>query len=454
MRSILLYLFLLSVPMHMLAQRFQLMRYDEDYSALKDSTRTFYNKIKYIPLSQTGAIYLSLGGEVREELDYSANEDWGEMRVGRDVFWLQRYQVHADLHVGNRIRFFGQLRSGLENGRKNGPRRIDEDKLNVENLFVDFLAYRKLDKALTLRVGRQEIQYGSGRLIDVRDGPNLRLYFDGAKLAYASPSLNVDAFVMAEAKINTGFFDNSSTREANLWGIYSTYIIQQSGNFDFYYLGINRADATFDEGVAKESRHTLGARFWRRGGGFIYNFEGAYQFGKFGIGNIKAWTASAEVGYMFENIPGAPTINLRHDYISGDKTKGDGTLGTFNPLYPKGGYFGFNPQVGPVNLIDLHPYLAWNAAKNVALTLDVVFNWRYSLQDGVYRPDGSFNMSSSNSAKRYIGTAYLTSVSWDMNRFLNFNIGIQYFKTGDYIKDVIPQYKDGFFASSVIGFKF
>lgn|GEM_PF-4703281 len=39
---------------------------------------------------------------------------------------------------------------------------------------------------MTLRLGRQELQYGSGRLLDVREGPSLRLYFDGAKVAYAS----------------------------------------------------------------------------------------------------------------------------------------------------------------------------------------------------------------------------------------------------------------------------
>src|SRR5690606_32634181 len=136
----------------------------EDYSGLKDSAKTFYNKIKYIQLSEDRQFYLSLGGEARGELNYAENEDWGETNVGRDVFFLQRYHLHADLHIGDRIRIFGQLRSGLEDGRKTGPRRIDEDKLNVQNLFIDFVAYKKTDKLLTLRVGRQELRYGSGRL--------------------------------------------------------------------------------------------------------------------------------------------------------------------------------------------------------------------------------------------------------------------------------------------------
>jgi len=440
--------------MNLLAQTFKLMRYDEDYSGLKDSARTFYNRIKYIPLSQTGNVYLSLGGEVREELDYAVNEDWGETGVGSDVFLLQRYHIHADLHLGNRVRVFGQLRSGLENGRKNGPRGIDEDQLNVQNLFVDFMPYKQLGRTLTLRVGRQEIRYGSGRLIDVRDGPNLRLYFDGVKVAYASPNLNVDAFVMADAKVNTGLFDNTSNRKANLWGIYSSYIFPKSGNLDLYYLGINRVNARFDEGVANESRHTFGARFWRYGGGFVYNFEAGYQLGEFGLGKISALGISSEIGYMFEHMEGSPTVKLRSDYISGDKTKGDGKLGTFNALYPNGGYFGMNPQVGPANLMSIHPNFTWNAGKKVTLTSEVVFNWRHSTEDGIYGPNGSFKISSSDSRKRYIGTAYITTFSWNMSDFLSYNVGVQYFETGPFINNIIPQHRDGFFVGSVIGLKF
>ncbi|PJR04061.1 alginate export family protein [Avrilella dinanensis] len=435
-------------------QKNKLMRYDEDYSGLKDSTRIFYNKIKYTQLSGNKQIYLSLGGEARGELNYAMNEDWGEINIRRDIFFLQRYNLHADLHIGDHIRIFGQLRSGLEDGRKTGPRRIDEDKLNVQNLFVDFVPYKETDKSLTLRLGRQELRYGSGRLIDAREGPNLRLYFDGAKAAYSSPNLKIDAFVMADAVVNTGVFDNTSTRKPNLWGIYNTYITPKGLNFDLYYLGINRKNARFDAGVADELRHTLGVRFWRNGIGFVYNFEAGYQFGSFGSDNINGLALSSEIGYVFKHITGLPALKLKSDYISGDKNSNDGKLGTLNALYPNGGYFGMNPQAGPANLMSIHPNLNWNPAKNVTLTLDVVFNWRNSLNDGVYGPSGSLRLSSSSSKERYIGTAYMTTFSWDINDFLSYNIGVQYFKTGSFINDVIPTHKDGFFVGSVIGFKF
>lgn len=436
------------------AQTFKLMRYDENYEYLKDSSRNLYENVKYIPLSAGKSIYATLGGEARGEYVNFDNEDWGRLNTGHNNFLLQRYDLHLDVHFGKRFRFFGQLRSALQDGRKNGSRPIDEDHLNVQNLFVDALVWQKEKRSLTVRAGRQEIDYGSGRLISVREGPNARLYFTGGKIMYSSQTFFADAFVMMADTTYVGAFDNKPSKQINLWGAYSKLIIPHAGNLDFYYIGIKRNNSVFEEGIQDELRHTVGTRLWKYGGGFIYNFEAAYQFGKFGSGTISAWTASADVGYSFENVKFKPSINLRNDYISGDKKAGDSKLQTFNPIYPKGGYFGFSPQIGPVNLIDIHPYGTLDLLTKLKMQVDVVFNWRYSLQDGVYRPSGGFNLAGSASTKRYIGTAYLASLVYSLNKFTTLNTGIQYFKTGGFINDIIPNSKNGLFINTRLVFKF
>ncbi|WP_238698668.1 alginate export family protein [Flavobacterium circumlabens] len=436
------------------AQNFKLLRYDENYEFLKDSGRNFYENLKFIPLNKEKDFYLSLGGEARYEYVDFNNEDWGRLHIGHNNFLLQRYDLHADIHLGKTFRVFAQLRSALQDGRSNGPRGIDEDQLNVQNLFLDVSVWQKEDQKLIIRTGRQELDYGSGRLISVREGPNARLYFTGGKIMYSSARFSIDGFAMMVDTINTGVFDNKMSKQLNLWGAYSKIIFPKAGNLDLYYLGIQRKESLFEEGMACEKRHTVGSRFWKYGGGFIYNLEAAYQFGSFGSGNINAWTGSVDVGYSFENLKFKPTINLRNDYISGDRNKGNGNLQTFNPLYPKGGYFGFSPQVGPVNLIDIHPYATIDLLPQLKMQVDVVFNWRYSLQDGVYRPSGTLNLPGSASAERYIGTAYLANFSYSVNKYISVVSGIQYFKTGAFIDDIIPNSKDGVFFNARLGFKF
>lgn len=436
------------------AQSFKLLRYDENYEYLKDSAGTFYNRVKFLPLNEKKNIYLSFGGEARYEYVDFNNEDWGRQNIGHNNFLLQRYDLHADLHIGKNIRVFSQVRSALQNGRKNGSRGIDEDQLSIQNLFIDADVIHKNNQKLTFRIGRQELDYGSGRLISVREGPNARLSFTGAKVMFTHGNVSVDAFAMMADSINTGIFDNKISKQLNLWGAYAKIIIPAAGNLDLYYLGIRRDESVFEAGTAREKRHTIGGRLWKYGGGFIYNLEAAYQFGTFGNDNIRAWTGSIDVGYLFENMKFSPSINLRNDYISGDRSKGDGKMNTFNPLYPKGGYFGFSPQVGPVNLIDIHPYITLDLTRKLKIQMDAVFNWRYSLNDGVYRPSGMLNRPGSTSDKRYIGTAYLTNFTYSFNRYFSLVSGLQYFHKGAFIEDIIPNAKSGVFYNIRLGFKF
>jgi hypothetical protein len=129
---------------------------------------------------------------------------------------------------------------------------------------------------------------------------------------------------------------------------------------DTYYLGLDRQQATFQRGTAHEVRHSLGARFSRaiatEKAGWDFDYEALWQFGTFGSANINAWTVASETGYRLPNVPLKPRFSAKADISSGDDPR-TSTLGTFNPLFPKGNYFGVLATTGPgpINFIDVHP---------------------------------------------------------------------------------------------------
>ena len=114
---------------------------------------------------------MTVGGEIREALERVANDDWGKQPY-TNTFFLERYMLHTDWHMGKHFRAFVQLKSGLESFRQGGPAAIDEKKLDLRD---GFFRSRQADKKnwVVLRVGRQELNYGSGRLVSVREGPNV-----------------------------------------------------------------------------------------------------------------------------------------------------------------------------------------------------------------------------------------------------------------------------------------
>jgi hypothetical protein len=420
---------------------FKGLRFEEDYSFLKnDSGETnFYRKIKFVPLTRDKSVYFSVGGEIRQEFDAFRNEDWGIRNLRSNNFYLQRYNLHADVHTGKRFRVFAQLRSAPETGRKDGPRPIDEDDLNIQNLFAEYQFIIKSDELLYVRAGRQEMFFGSQRLISLRDGPNLRYAFDAARMHYQKKNVALDALLAGDIHVNPGVFDNERSKKINLWGLYSTVTFRNHPryNMDIYYLGIHHMQARYEEGTAGETRHSAGLRFWNSPTPFTFDLEMVLQWGKFSTGRILAWTASSSIGYLFNHLTKCPTFfGLKTDVISGDGQFGDHKLGTFNALFPKTGYFGFDPQVGPANMIDFHPYIIQHFGEKFRFQADAVLYWRYSLHDGLYHPNGAFNLAGSSSTHRHTGTNYLGQLTYEFNQNLAADFGIQYFIAGNYLHDI------------------
>src|SRR5262249_41216923 len=157
------------------------LRYEEDWSFLRDPTRRddVLDRIKYIPLGEKEDWYLTIGGEVRMQYERFGNPGWGRGPKDDSGYLLQRYMLHADLHLGDRARVFFQIKSGLESGRTGGPRPVDEDKLEVHQAFVDVTLPSGAERPLVFRVGRQELLFVSAPLIAPPDDPNLRPNFHG-----------------------------------------------------------------------------------------------------------------------------------------------------------------------------------------------------------------------------------------------------------------------------------
>jgi hypothetical protein len=125
-----------------------------------------------MPLNAQGTWYLSLGGEARERFEYFNNPTWGQDPQDHGYF-LQRYLLHGDLWMGNHLRFFSQMQSSMEDGRRGGPRPSDEDELDLHQAFLDEVRFGGDDRLSCGRADRAA--YGSQRIISVREAERAKL---------------------------------------------------------------------------------------------------------------------------------------------------------------------------------------------------------------------------------------------------------------------------------------
>ena len=451
--------------------QYRLLRAEEDWSFLADPQNRghdWLDVLKYIPLGGRENWYLTIGGETRQWYEYYKNENWGvppvepapnEPPVQGNGYLKQRYMLHGDFHLGSRFRVFGELHSGFVNGRAGGPRPIvDNNKLDVNQAFLDInLGLDERAKpTLTLRVGRQELHYGTGRLVSIREVPNVRASFDGARLIFQTRGWRIDTFATKPVLTQREFFNDRTDHTQTFWGVFATGPVKSAPfNLDVYYLGLRRKLGIFNQGAGPENRQTLGARIWKGGipfmlgHGWDYDVEYAGQFGTFGPGvtfqggtvpkgNIRAWTISTQTGYTFTEVKLQPRIALNTGITSGDKDPRDPDLQTFFTPFPNGRFFGVIQQNGPLNIQGLRPSTTIQLPRRAALTLDSYFFWRRSVNDALYNVPG-FPMRPGNlSRARYVGTQPGVDVFWPVTKHVTVSLNYAYFATGRFLHERPP----------------
>ncbi|MBL0740946.1 alginate export family protein [Chryseolinea sp. Jin1] len=431
--------------------QFKSMRYDEDYTALKDdTTQSAYKRLKYTPLNMYGG-YLSFGGEVRYQYFMIANGAWGDEPDDADGYSLTRFLAHADVHLTKNFRAFIQLQASGANGKPDTSP-VDENPLDVHQAFADYTG--KISTAsFIVRAGRQEMSYGSQRLISVRELPNNRQAFDAVKVVVAARRRKLDVLYGDYVYARKNIFDDDPSGKAKLWGIYvalAKFSVLQ--NVEVYYLGLQKLTARFDDGQGKETRHSIGTRVSGQQRGWRYDGEGLFQFGDLQGKTIRAWTASVNMGYKWNDAFLQPELGLKSELISGDKTNGDARLQTFNPLFPRGAYFGLAALIGPANLVDIHPSLAITY-KQLTLTTDYDRFWRQSPDDGIYAPNMELIYSGRHSSARLIGQQITTEIQYAPSGALTLKGEYTFFNAGHFLKDVGTG-KDIHFGGVTVQYKF
>lgn len=383
-------------------------------------------------VSLVSAADTSIGGEIRERYELVRNSRWGEGPQDDNGYLLQRYRLWADARFTPLVQGRLELKSGLVDGRTGGPRPTDRDELDLHQAYLELGA-----DGLALRVGRQELAYGSSRLVSFRAGPNVRQAFDGARLRLKRGAWQTDAFAVAPVETDPGVFDDGWERGQAFWGVYGVGPLPgvNGGNLDAYYLGFRSTDAVFDQGAGREERHTVGVRVWGRAGGWDYNHEIAGQTGEFGAGRIAAWTIATDTGYTWTAARGRPRLSLKADIASGDRDPRDADLQTFNPLFPRGAYFNESGIIGPFNLVDLHPQLELQPHERVTLSVDANWFWRESRGDGVYGPGGNVLRSGEESRARRVGTQTSIKAEWRLARGWKLNAVYARFDAGPFLRE-------------------
>lgn len=418
------------------------LRYEENWRSLADPTCIdgLFDRLKHLPLGETGNRYISFGGEARLRYEFFNNGAFGSDPPDPNGYFLKRALLHADIHPAERIRLFIQLQSANAAGREGGPRAEDDDDLDFNQAFADWTLHEEGADHVTVRAGRQELEFGMSRLISARDGLNTRQSFDGLRTFGRTGRWNFNMTLARTVNTVPGTFDNYSNSRnwyagASVW----TPIDALPGANITLLAPFRRQDnMNFDSGQGVDERYTQGVRIWGKTGNWDYNWEGGIQNGEFEGTRIRAWYFASDTGYSFPAHRSMPRLGLRLDATSGDRNPADGELNTFSSLFAATSYSGLSGLIGPSNIVDVAPSVSFSPHPQLRINMGVIGFWRVSLEDGIYKTTGGVRRTGQLSDARYVGTQSTLQAVYTPTPRWTFLATLAYFETGPFLEETPP----------------
>jgi hypothetical protein len=420
------------------------LRYDENWSVLAQEedaqARDFFDPIKYIPLSESGAYWLSFGAQLRERVELWNNFNFGTP-VGEghdDAFLLTRLLFHADLHLTEHVRIFAQVKSAFITDRSlpGGRRKSDVDEIDLQNGFLDLALPEWGGAKLVLRGGRQEMSFGAQRLVSPLDWTNARRTFDGASAILSWHGWQGTGFWARPVQVNR-YSLNEWTKDEFFYGLYANGPLGESAvRGDLYWLGLDRGSASFNGTSGHEKRQTLGARLFGVLPGMPLDFEleGAYQLGSVGPGDVSAFMVASMLGWWFETAPASPRLFAGFDWASGDGSPG-GDVETFNQLFPLAHqYYGFIDALARQNAVDAQTGVVLRPLPATTATLTGHFFWRADSDDALYNAAGAVTRAGSSGSSPWLGAEIDLLLRYQFDVHTALVAGYSHFFTGEYLR--------------------
>ncbi len=356
---------------------------DAAVTSLHSPYRTlfFENDFRYLNHPEVSPAYLSdymkqmswgdnwvvdVAGEYRMRIQNEANMRYQDFSHRDDNFMLERTRLYVHARYGETVGIYAEMLDAVSHWENYLPQDVDENRFDMQNLFADALLTSVGDGETWLRVGRQEMLYGSQRLVSPIDWLNTRQTFDGVKGFHRGPTWDVDAFwthpVDFAQQLGPDHNFNSPNLDRQFYGVYATrkfgdaLIDERPGSpqlekstygIDTYYLANTDAVTQLDS-------HLLGGRAFFHADGWQGDAEAGVQFGRTARGDLAAGFFSGTLLHTFSRTGVFSKAGIGYDWASGDRTPNDGKDGTFQLLYGDfHSYLGYCDLIGRRNIRDL-----------------------------------------------------------------------------------------------------
>lgn len=263
-------------------------------------------------------------------------------------------------------RFFVQFQDARVWGSERNTTDGSADNFDLHQGYIE-LGHRGTSP-LWLRAGRQEMEFGEGRLVGAPVWSMLGQSFDALRAAWSpSDRVIIDGFISDLGR-------NEVSGDTYFMGLWSEVDLGEDRSLQLFALHDRN---NVPEGILELGRTTFGTWYEATTGVITYRVEGALQTGIATGRNVTANMVGVRIGAPL--LEGKGTATLWYDRYSGDANPGQTETKAFSdlfgrnhPFFGKADLFSDIPtQTNGRGIQDLALKLGWKLPKNAELGLDL-----------------------------------------------------------------------------------
>lgn len=438
---------------------YNLSRWAEDWSTYRDATKRddVLDRLKYLPLDEDGDIYLTFSGEARLRMNLTSNPQLVEgMEQRQDTL---RLVGGADLHIGEHLRFYGEIAHGQVSGKN-----IGTPSGSLQNDFVGQQYFAEAKGRLGavelgVRYGRQEFTDGPNLLISQRDNNTIRFVLNGTRGWARTSTMRATVFDFETTDLGNGDLgDDVPDKNRRFSGVSAGFVLpthwlgESHLYFDpFFWRRRNRV-GTWGGVVAPAVRYYAGARLWGDVGPVAIDWTLVHQYGEFGNRPIRAWQAFAAQTVRLGTDKSAPRVGVHVDYGSGGGGYDKGTLRNAYAPFGNNIYFSYGLFLSATNLIAVAPNVSFHPAKGVRASIEYLFSWRDDAHDAVYRANYTPYSGTEQVAGKAVAQIARAQIVYSISPRLTLTTRAEYFQAQKVLQ--AAGYSNSAFLATWVSFRF
>jgi hypothetical protein len=386
-----------------------------------DTPSATYSPLSYVNQELPSWICFTAGYRARIEGYNAANF----LANSADSYLITRFRFGTLIRPTKWLRVYAEVQDATVYWKNQPLAPPYQSTWDLRRAYVD-LGDTERDH-FSLRVGRQDLNFGDGRLVGTSYWRNASRGYDAAMLFSNWRYVRISAFSASQVVVGDNGLSHHQPGN-NLHGIDAKFDRLARGAvvepYVFWRLtpGMKSEEAV----TSKLDKKTVGVRWAGVVRRFDYDAEVAMQTGHVGADSIRTWAATAIAGYRFTSLRTQPRIFGEYGFASGDQNPKDGKRGTFDQLYPNvHDHHGLADQLAWQNLREVRAGVRISLRRN--WTIAAIYNdwWLANATDAFYNSSGSvIARDAKGLSGTHIGEEYDAETSYRVNRQLEFGAGI------------------------------